>query len=631
MFGEKNSNLWTFQRILLFAFLFRLLLIYYGIIHDYLFDVSYTDIDYKIFSDAAELIRKGKWLFCGLDVFVGHLTYRIICCDIHHKIITKKKDFQSSENYLMYCAKGWVLIFWLVNPLTIVISSRGNADVIVCASVLLTLYLLARNEWLKAAFVHGIFAVHFKLYPVIYLPSIFFYLSNVHSAKDSNDYLRRIFYNTRGFIFILISILCFLGLTGLYFAFFGYRCIQEFVLYHVSRTDTRHNFSPYFYIFYLSKENFKLSQYIGYLAFVPQAFLIFWFAFRYHRDLPFCWFLTTLAFVSFNKVCTSQYFLWYLCLLPLIPSRLNVVKIKIRVVLAELEENNGSLLLVAFWSREKMVFYLIGIGLGDIEDITVKGFKIVKKCEKVYLDSYTSILSYGLDRKKLEEFYGKEIIDADRDTVEQASDVILENASSQDVCLLVVGDPFAATTHTDLVLRAKLLNVPVQIVHNASIISAVGCCGLQLYKFGEIVSIVAWTENWQPDSFFDKINANKERGLHTLCLLDIKTKEQSVENLMKGLKIFEKPNFLTCSMAAEQLIKIIERRVATGSKTGEIFSAFSSRNMCVGLARIGWPDQKIVFCSLDDMCAINLGPPLHSLIIPGDLHPLEIEMLKTFT
>lgn len=40
---------------------------------------------------------------------------------------------------------------------------------------------------------------------------------------------------------------------------------------------------------------------------------------------------------------------------------------------------------------------------------------------------------------------------------------------------------------------------------------------------------------------------------------------------------------------------------------------------------------KIVFCSLDDMCAINLGPPLHSLIIPGDLHPLEIEMLKTFT
>lgn len=55
----------------------------------------------------------------------------------------------------------------------------------------------------------------------------------------------------------------------------------------------------------------------------------------------------------------------------------------------------------------------------------------------------------------------------------------------------------------------------------------------QLYSFGETVSIVMWTENWQPDSFYDKISANRQHGLHTLCLLDIKTKEQSVENLIK--------------------------------------------------------------------------------------------------
>ena len=33
------------------------------------------------------------------------------------------------------------------------------------------------------------------------------------------------------------------------------------------------------------------------------------------------------------------------------------------------------------------------------------------------------------------------------------SDVLLEKASEEDVVLLVVGDPFGATTHTDLVLR----------------------------------------------------------------------------------------------------------------------------------------------------------------------------------
>ena len=38
-------------------------------------------------------------------------------------------------------------------------------------------------------------------------------------------------------------------------------------------------------------------------------------------------------------------------------------------------------------------------------------------------------------------------------------------------------------------------------------------------NFGETVSIVLWTDTWKPDSFYDKIAANKKQGLHTLCLL----------------------------------------------------------------------------------------------------------------
>ena len=41
----------------------------------------------------------------------------------------------------------------------------------------------------------------------------------------------------------------------------------------------------------------------------------------------------------------------------------------------------------------------------------------------------------------------------------------------------------------------------------------------QLYNFGETVSIVLWTDNWKPDSFYDKIASNRKQGLHTLCLL----------------------------------------------------------------------------------------------------------------
>lgn len=41
------------------------------------------------------------------------------------------------------------------------------------------------------------------------------------------------------------------------------------------------------------------------------------------------------------------------------------------------------------------MFYVIGLGLGDAEDITVKGLNIIKRCDKVYLENYTSILSIG--------------------------------------------------------------------------------------------------------------------------------------------------------------------------------------------------------------------------------------------
>lgn len=58
------------------------------------------------------------------------------------------------------------------------------------------------------------------------------------------------------------------------------------------------------------------------------------------------------------------------------------------------------------------MLFLIGLGLGDIKDITVKGLEIVKKCDKVYLEHYTSILTVG--QSELEKFYEREIILADR-------------------------------------------------------------------------------------------------------------------------------------------------------------------------------------------------------------------------
>ena len=51
------------------------------------------------------------------------------------------------------------------------------------------------------------------------------------------------------------------------------------------------------------------------------------------------------------------------------------------------------------------------------------------------------------------------------------------------------------------------------------------------------MSFVFWTDDWQPDSYVDKIEANLRNNHHTLCLLDIKVKEQSIENMMKYVQV----------------------------------------------------------------------------------------------
>ncbi len=41
----------------------------------------------------------------------------------------------------------------------------------------------------------------------------------------------------------------------------------------------------------------------------------------------------------------------------------------------------------------RAMFFLVGLGLGNERDITVKGLEIVKKCATVYLEAYTAILA----------------------------------------------------------------------------------------------------------------------------------------------------------------------------------------------------------------------------------------------
>ncbi|KAI0261278.1 Diphthine synthase [Gloeopeniophorella convolvens] len=272
------------------------------------------------------------------------------------------------------------------------------------------------------------------------------------------------------------------------------------------------------------------------------------------------------------------------------------------------------------------MFYIVGLGLSDEKDITVRGLEAVKSSVRVYLEAYTSILM--VQKERLEEFYGKPLIVADRDMVETQSDDILHNAHTDDVALLVVGDPFGATTHTDILLRARALGIPTRVIHNASIMNAVGACGLQLYNFGQSVSLVFFTETWKPDSFYDRVRENADLGMHTLILLDIKVKEQSEENLARGRKIYEPPRYMSIPQAVSQLADVEETRRA-GVLVPE-------RTLAIALSRVGGgPENERIVCgTLAELAEQPLevfGKPLHSLVIVGRrLHHLEAEYASTF-
>lgn len=154
--------------------------------------------------------------------------------------------------------------------------------------------------------------------------------------------------------------------------------------------------------------------------------------------------------------------------------------------------------------------------------------------------------------------------------------------------------------------------------------SAIGGCGLQLYNFGQTVSMVFFLDNWRPASFYDRIKENRAIGLHSLVLLDIKVKEQSLENMARGRRIYEPPRYMTVGQCAQQMLEVEEDK-----KEG----AYGPDSLAIGAARVGGKTEKFVAGTLKQLCDADalLGPPLHSLVLLGSrAHELERDYARDF-
>ena len=251
-----------------------------------------------------------------------------------------------------------------------------------------------------------------------------------------------------------------------------------------------------------------------------------------------------------------------------------------------------------------MTLYFIGIGLNDEKDISLKGLELVKKADFVYLESYTAKINCNLNY--LERLYGKKIILADRKLVEMdAENNILKQAKEKEVAFLIVGDVFSATTHMDLYLRAKKLGIKTRIIHNASVFTAIGITGLQLYKFGKITSIPIENENVETP--YDVLKSNQKNNLHTLFILDLKP---------------DSNDSLTVNDAIRYLLKVDLKR-------GE--RVFTDNILCIGCAKLGSLDQIIKAGKANDLLKENFKNGMHCLIVPSkNLHFMEEEALRLY-
>lgn len=430
----------NYRNHLLFALVLRLLLTAYSVHHDNISEVKYTDIDYKVFTDASRHLLNGgspydrhtyryspliavflipnllihhcfgKVLFSLIDIVAAVLIRSLVKKMLieyekfnekplrvkelkieFKKFESKNRKRKNHKNHKVLkkeqktpvdVSADIAMLTWLYNPLTIAISTRGNCDSIAGTLVLLTLYYLqCERKYFTAGVIHGI-SIHFRLYPIIYSLTFFMYLSrfsfystdhrkkrkdvsrsienNVNkpmtqspdifdnsivslpSVKEKKtifkaQYLLYLIPNVNQLKLILGCVLSLFCLTFVFYNFFGYKFIHEAYVYHFTRKDTRHNFSLYFYLLYLTAWVKNIGIWQKVLIALPQTVLIAVFSVRYGLNkfsLSFSILVQTVVMVIYNSVLTSQYFVWIMTILPLCLWQIKIPLKKAAILLA---------------------------------------------------------------------------------------------------------------------------------------------------------------------------------------------------------------------------------------------------------------------------------------------------------
>lgn len=376
------------------AFLIRLLVIGYSVLHDKYLPVPYTDVDYLVVSDGARHMYEGRspfdretyrytpllalvvlpnmvlgawWgkaVLALCDVVAGYFVLRVLFAQVDAAASSSQQQKQQQQGQ----AKLLVAAFIWFNPVVINVSTRGNSDIIIAAFALGSLAAFTQQRYWAAGLFLG-FAVHMKIYPIIYAaPFVFALLHRVISkrrqeqqqiqAQQQSQQPRKQVATAAppaaaaspsvvgGILSAAFSgeflgpvlraaaatVLAAAIPTAACYAVYGQQFLHEAILYHIGRIDHRHNLSPYFLQMYYGLLDLEIQKVLqvmtnvepasrltsGLFAFVPQMLMLVVVSWVLRRNAAHAVALETMLFVAFNKVCTVQYFVWYLPFLPFI-------------------------------------------------------------------------------------------------------------------------------------------------------------------------------------------------------------------------------------------------------------------------------------------------------------------------
>ncbi len=248
--------------------------------------------------------------------------------------------------------------------------------------------------------------------------------------------------------------------------------------------------------------------------------------------------------------------------------------------------------------------WFVGLGLDDERGLSRRALAVLASAE-VFAEEYTAIAAPGTLERLAAEL-GRPVRRLGREALEGESAIVEALARRPSVALVVVGDPFAATTHVALRLAAERAGHRWRYLPNASIlVAAAGFLGLMHYRFGRTVSLPLPAPGFEPRSPLEQIRGNRERDLHTLVLLDLAPEDGRFLDARSALRILRERDPEAALLDDDDPLAVA--------------------------ARVGRDDAAGFYGPFARLRETDFGPPLHALVVPAPrLHFEEEAALERF-